>query len=328
MFSLDRLMVVMPLEHVTVLDESVFNATIRHGEILKLNYSQKVPALLNIKIDYENSEAVIEFTGKILGERYKELIRLTNIKQCIDNINALRIVTVNREEFIHAEVLKCDPTINVETDDIPALTKYIKNSIDNYDLYSAQPKRNGNFVLSKNVDTDKCKRRLTIYDKEREMNMARNKQFLQLYFNGQNPFIDVCRFEMNLSSKEAIRKVMDIENPTVWTVLLSARVKNPIYDFLDDLLADSTVERVIPDHKAYYYDLVLADNDNDIQKVYDKLKPLYAKGTKMSRVMAPIRERLSTRDYVMNLFTRDKVLDMVSSETKVSSFDVFGFSSL
>ena len=160
------------------------------------------------------------------------------------------------------------------------------------------------------------------------MNMARNKQFLQLYFNGQNTFIDVCRFEMNLSSKEAIRKVMGIENPTVWNVLLSARVKNPIYDFLDDILADSTVERVIPDHKAYYFDLVLADNDNDIQKVYDKLKPLYAKGTKMSRVMAPIRERLSTRDYAMNLFTRDKVLDMVKSETKVSSFDVFGFSSL
>ena len=126
MFALDRLMVVMPLEHVTVLYESVFNATIRHGEILKLNYSQKVPALLNIKIDYENSEAVIEFTGKILGERYKELIRLTNIKQCIDNINALRIVTVNREEFIHAEVLKCDPTIDVETDDIPALTNTSK----------------------------------------------------------------------------------------------------------------------------------------------------------------------------------------------------------
>lgn len=105
MFALDRLMVVMPLEHVIVLNESVFNTTIKHGEILKLTYSQKVPALLNIKIDYENSEAVIEFTGKILGERYKELIRLTNIKQCIDNINALRIVKINREEFIHADVL-------------------------------------------------------------------------------------------------------------------------------------------------------------------------------------------------------------------------------
>ena len=139
MFALDRLKVVMPLEHVTVLDESVFTTT-RHGQILKMNYSQKVPALLNIKIDYENSEAVIEFTGKILGERYKELIRLTNIKQCIDNINVLRIVKINREEFIHAEVLKCDPTIDVETDDIPALTKFIKNSIDNYDLYSVQPK--------------------------------------------------------------------------------------------------------------------------------------------------------------------------------------------
>lgn len=328
MFALDRLKVVMPLKHVTVLNESVFTAPIRHGKILKINYSQKVPALLNIKIDYESCEAVFEFTGKILGERYKELIRLTNINQCIDNINALRIVKVNREEFIHADVLKCDPTIDVEADDIPAITKYIQNSIDNYDLYSSQPKQNGNFVLSKNVDTDKCKRRLTIYDKEREMRMAKNKQFLQLCFNGQNPCVGLCRFEMNLSSKEAIRKVMNIENPTVWNVLMSTRVINPIRDFLDEILADSKSERVIPDHKAYYYDLILADNDNDIQKVYNKLKPLYAKGTKMSKVMAPIRERLSTRDYAMNLFSREKILDMVSSETKISSFDVVGYSSL
>lgn len=69
MFALDRLKVVMPLQHVTVLNESIFTAKIRDGEILKLEYSPKVPGLLNIKIDYENSEAVIEFTGKILGER-------------------------------------------------------------------------------------------------------------------------------------------------------------------------------------------------------------------------------------------------------------------
>ena len=250
MFALDRLKVVMPLEHVTVLSESVLTVTISNGEILKMNYSQKVPALLNIKIDHENCEAVIEFTGKILGERYKELIRLTNIKQCIDNINALRIVKINRKEFIHADVLKCDPTIDVESDDIPALTKYIKNSIDNYDLYSSQQKRNGNFVLSKNVDTDKCKRRLTIYNKEREMRMAKNKQFLQLYFNGQNPFAGICRFEMNLSSKDAIRKVMNIENPTVWNVLLSARIINPIRDFLDDILANGMC---LNHHKQLYF---------------------------------------------------------------------------
>lgn len=322
MFALDRLKVVMPLEHITVLNERVFTTTIRHGEILKLKYSQKVPALLNIKIDYEKSEAVIEFTGKILGKRYNELIRLTNIKHCIDNINNLGIIKIDRDEISHAMVVKCDFTIDVKVNDIPALTSYIQNSIKNYDSYSLKPKRNGNLELSKNVDTDKCKRRLTIYDKEREMTMARNKQFLQLYFNGQNPFIGVCRFEMNLSSMDAIRKVLNIEQPSIWNVLLSARVQNPIRDFLDDIMVKDKIERLIPDHNAYYYDLVLQDNDNDLQKVYNRLKPLYSKSTKMSRVMAPIRERLTTRDYVMNLFTRDKVLDLVSSETKISSFDV------
>ena len=328
MYGVDKLKIVMPLCHVTVVDDSVFKCNSMSGCILNMTYKQKVPEYLSVKIDYENGEAVIEFTGKILGKRYAELIRLTNIMQCVENINSLGIILIDKDKIIHAEVLKCDLTIDVDVSDIPALTRYINNSLSNYDTYLPQPKRNGNFILDKNVDTAKCKKRLTIYDKEKEMNMARNKKFLVKYFDGINPFIGKCRFELNLYTMDAIRKALSIQYPTIWNVLTSARTQNPIRDFLKDALDETHSERAIPNLKAYWYDLTLKDNDDDMQKVYHTIKALLAKGTKVNRTIAPIRERLQTRDYAMNLFTKDKVLNLVTSETRLSSFDVVGYSSL
>ena len=127
---------------------------------------------------------------------------------------------------------------------------------------------------------------------------------------------------------DAIRKALSIQYPTVWNVLTSARTQNPIRDFLKDALDETHSERAIPNLKAYWYDLTLKDNDDDMQKVYHTIKALLAKGTKVNRTIAPIRERLQTRDYAMNLFTKDKVLNLVTSETRLSSFDVVGYSSL
>ena len=328
MYALDKLKVVMPLESITILNEDRFTIKSQYGHIESRTYTQQIPVYLYIKIDYWKSEAVIEFTGKILGNRYEELIRLTNIKQCVDNINSFGIIRIDRDEISRAIVVKCDLTIDVDVSYIPALTSYIKNSISNYDAYTTKLKRNGNLILEKNVDTGKCKKRLTIYDKEKEMNMAKNRSFIGKYYNGVNPFVGKCRFELNLFAQEAIRKSLDIENTTVWNVLLSARVKNPIRDFLSEILIKNESNRHIPNVKAYYYDLVLDDNDNDMKKVYDKFKSLCAKGTKISRTIAPIQERLKTRDYTMILFSRNKILDMISSETRISSSDVFGYSSL
>jgi hypothetical protein len=238
------------------------------------------------------------------------------------------IIIIDKDAIMSAEVLKCDLTIDTEVYDISALTRYIKNSLSNYDAYVSKPKRNGNLELEKNVDTAKCKKRLTIYDKEKEMNMARNKKFLDKYFDGINPFANMCRFELNLYTMEAIRKALNIAKSTVWQVLLSARTQNPIRDFLLDALDENKTERMIPNLKAYMYDLILDDNENDIEKVYHTIKGLVAKGTKVNRTIAPIRKRLETRDYAMVLFSKDKVLNLVTSETRLSQFDVFRASSV
>lgn len=68
-----------------------------------MKFYRKSPNLL-IKIDYIKSEVIIEFTGKILGSRYPELISLNNIGQCFQNIEKLGFckfeVNLNSKEQI------------------------------------------------------------------------------------------------------------------------------------------------------------------------------------------------------------------------------------
>lgn len=54
---------------------------------------------------------MIEYTGKIPGNRYEELIRLTNIKQCVDNINSFGIIQIDRDEISRVIVVMGDLTI-------------------------------------------------------------------------------------------------------------------------------------------------------------------------------------------------------------------------
>lgn len=328
MYGIDRLKIVMPLCHVKVVDDSVFISKHQNGSIINMTYQQNSPEYLSIKLDYENDQAVIEFTGKILGEKYTELIRLTNILRCAENINSMGFIIIEKNEILHADVLKCDFTIDVEVDDIPALKRYLQSNLRNYDEYVCHPQRNGNFIMEKNVSSAKCRERLTIYNKEKEMNLSRNKLFLDKYFNGVNPFSGICRFEINLYTMASIRKVLNINHSTVLQVLMSARSRNPIKDFLSAALANDSTRRFTQDLKEYIYDLILADNNDDIQQVFHAIKARVAKGTKVNRTIEPIRNRLATRDYTMNLFSREKILNLVTSDSKISTNDIIQYSSL
>lgn len=53
MYGVDKLKIVMPLCHVTVVDDSVFKCNSMSGCILNMTYKQKVPESLSVKIDYE-----------------------------------------------------------------------------------------------------------------------------------------------------------------------------------------------------------------------------------------------------------------------------------
>ena len=145
MFGIDKLKLVMNLENITNINEEKFTKKIKGEEITELTYTQKYPYLLNIKLNYRNNEAVIEFSGKVLLSEYHNLIRLSNITKCIDNINSLGLCKI--KSFWNSDVVMCDVTNDYDVLNVKELTSYIRSNMSSYTKYNCSRKNNGNLII-------------------------------------------------------------------------------------------------------------------------------------------------------------------------------------
>ena len=68
--TFDKLKMVVGLGAIKSYDGTRFEATVKNGKTSARKYYQEYPFLLKIKLDYKRYEAVIEFSGKILGKDY------------------------------------------------------------------------------------------------------------------------------------------------------------------------------------------------------------------------------------------------------------------
>lgn len=318
MFGYDKLKLVMDIENINVINEVAFDKKIAGNEIVGLMYEQREPFSLKIKIDYNQGEAVVEFTGKALLSEYHNLIRLSNIRTAISNINTIGICEI--KNYMSAEVVKCDCTIDVYNPNVKGISDFINSNLSSYKKYNGRYLSNGNFIVEKNVTTKQCKKRLTIYNKFIEMEKAKHRKFLKEYYADENPFVSKnCRVELNLNTKEQIRSSLHLTNTKLVNVLLSAQRINPIYDFLNKVISEDATS-VVRGSKIsdYYTELVLKDCNYDIKKVDAKLRLYYSKGTKMRAVLKRYKEMLSAIDEKQSEYTRDTILYLVKTETQIT----------
>ena len=159
-------------------------------------------------------------------------------------------------------------------------------AIDNTPVSMTITLKNGNTVVEKNVVNREYKKRMTMYDKDTEMSRATNRTFVE--DNGlEGAFSGMCRFELNLNSKEQIRTSLRIANTKLMTVLSADA--DPIADFLDEAV-ESRDAVTMSDKKSYMTMLVLKDCDFDLEKVEAKMRALHrSRGTVISKVMEPYK---------------------------------------
>lgn len=291
MLKFDNIKIVSDISNIEIYDENVFDKIVKNGVLTELRYRIEYPYYLYVEVDFSENELVIEFRGKILGKNYPMLISKETIMSCFAEINSNNAFHIKSDLMMEAEVVKCDITSDIVWDDIPNLTQYVRNNLTNYQKYICKRERNGNLVLEKNVSTRQLKKRLVIYDKGSEMSLRKNRGFLNCYFEGENPFVGKCRFELNLNSKNQIRESLSVSDCVLNEVLTSTQ--NPIMDFMNELLIkeDDSVE--VSDWKSYQMKLVLEDCNYDLQMVEAKLRQYYAKGNNFSKILKPYRELLS-----------------------------------
>lgn len=248
------------------------------------------PYYLYIEADYREQELILEFTGKILKDDYKDLIHINNIHTCLSNINDLGSCDLNIDGILaDGEIVKADVCLDVDYPDCKALTKSLRANVANFNKYFART-IGDNFVIEKNVQTKGYKRRLTIYDKAKEIQKAGNRGFLSTLDNPQlllDYFDGKIRFELNLNSKEQIRRSLNIADTSIQSVFGS--VATPIWDILDNAIEERDGEVACSDIGELKTKLLLEFCGNDLAKVEALLRNYYSKGTHISQVMKPYR---------------------------------------
>ncbi len=304
MNTFDKIKLISKLEYIKKIDTSKFISVTKDGNLLYYKYKQNKPYSLNIRVDFEQKELVLEFTGKVLLERYRELINFETISYCLENINMLNIINLDIHQIINdSQVCLCDVTKDIIIDtDIKDMIPQIKTMIRCYDkwkysLYS------GGISISNCAKTKKHKKRIIIYDKDEEMNMADNKEFLNIINNGKEMlenFRNVKRIELNINTMEQIRTLLEIKDNSLLSVLNSTA--NPILKILDKILVPKSQ---IDNNKDITIDelpkqALLEKYKYDLGKIEMVIRQHSAKTTSIKKAMQPYKNLIRKLESLEN----------------------------
>lgn len=293
LITLDKLKIIAPIDSISITDYSYFKTEITNDEIRSYSYTQQSPFLLYVEQDIEEQEIVIEFTGKILMEDYPRLISRDTIKQCFGKIHRMGFCNIDFDRvWGEGQVCKIDVSKDVAVENCQELSEYLRTHLSNNRKYQSRI-ISGNLIIEKNVTTKGLKRRLTIYDKWKELQRSENKEFLS-YLNNAEQVIEhfkgKTRFELNLNSMEAIRKSLNIKDTRLSEVLNSEA--NPICDFIDAAICEDCLSSVCNSLKERKNLAFLRDCDMDIVKVETELRNYASSSSHISQLIKPYRKLL------------------------------------
>lgn len=298
MVKFDKMKIVAPISCVKHIDITQFVESFKDKELIARKYEQKQPCLIGIRLDYRHYEVVLEFTGKILGDDYSRLINKETFTDCLHRIEDLGIISLDAEGIMKlGQVAKCDVTCDVDYSNLDGLLKFIKANLASYDRWEYTKYYNGLSVKNK-VSTDRHKKRLVVYNKEQELNMAPNAAFISSLKDKEsflNYFRGKVRFEQNLTTKESIRHSLSISNNSIEAVLGSSAT--PIADILSNAIRpmDSCSSAPVS-VKDFITDAVLCKCNYDLAQLEAVFRAKASKNSCISRMMKPYKQYMNRQE--------------------------------
>ena len=294
MICFDKLKIVTSTKHIKKFDESKFQLSSLDGKIQYYKYTQKTPFDLLIMINYERDELVIEFTSKISTLSFFQLINEDTIYECLYSLAPLLEFEGHIENILDEfKVLKCDVTKDISYHDVKELKRYVISNLANHNKWICEKWGNG-FVLKNLVTTKRCKKRIVVYDKGKELDNKKEKYtplLETIYDDGciYNDFDGIIRMEMNIGTIHQVKEHLNIPDNKLTSVLSSNA--NPILTVLNEVLKKSSVNSSIKfTHKERLQNLLLKDCDFDLRKVEAVVRSDYSKNTQIAKIMKPYIE--------------------------------------
>lgn len=290
MIRLDKIKIIAPITAISGYENNpCFEETSKDNEIRRYKFSTNQPSL-HVIVTPSDFKVSIEFSGKILGERYPDLINKDNISLCLDRINQMRLFNLDTFQIIKEGVVgQCDITTDIEGIDADKLSHFLLSHI-------ASPKwiietYGGGIVIRKTVKTSKYQRRLTIYDKEAEMQKQSNLDFLSQLDNSQEVadyFKNRTRLELNLNSMHAIRDTLGIESNSIRSVLQAEC--NPIRDVIHSSVKLSTDEKEAKSLRDFERCAVLEKYNFDISLIRANISRFFSNPNSVNKALAVYRK--------------------------------------
>jgi hypothetical protein len=178
---------------------------------------ERLKGLKSLIIDWDRERAKFQFSAKVLGKDYFNLINKNNIEQVFEIINNLGVgIEFYTDRVLeYGEIVNCDFTANLR----------VKEPVRNYifDLFLEASRLASNWFVKKykssSVVFEEAKKtkplRATFYEKYSEMLKRKD------YDLGIERFKNVLRFEINAKRKKNVRDLAGTESNRLLDILNS-----------------------------------------------------------------------------------------------------------
>ncbi len=286
--------------------DSDVSTTIMRSNIGKaLMYTQKKPYNIYMNYSLQDNKCIIEFSSKILLDRYPELINRNNIYDCFQNFENIGFCKMDIDGIVNdCELLTCDITSDicgiVQPDRLA-----MKSCLVNHNKFRVQKYGNSGHAVNKMVKTSNRKLRMIIYDKGKELGKKNNAEFLGMlndadsmlaYFDGK------FRLEANVNTKEQIRKLFQTSTTDLLDVLHSEA--NPLLTLFDEVFAfpeEPEQQNLVMPSPLSYPELKMVKNalllqacEYDMEKVDLVLNNTLSPRTDKSKYRAELNKMLNS----------------------------------
>ncbi len=236
MVTLDNIKILTNKNHIKRIDPNVTSLIMKNDISIARRYSQMRPYKAYMNYNLNSDKCVVEFSSKLLLDRYPELINRNNIRDCLLNFESLGFCDMDVDGVMQeSEVLTCDITTDISGIVQPDRLA-IKSCIRNHNKFRVQKYGNSGSEINKMVKTSHRKIRMIIYDKAKELRKKKNAGFLGLV-NDQSSMLDYFdgkfRIEANINTQKQIRQLFQTDTTDLMAILQSQA--NPLLTLFDEV---------------------------------------------------------------------------------------------
>lgn len=184
-----------------------------HGRYFHSKYSPAIPFNVYVATNNQHQTLEIEFSSKILRERYPELISRYTIRQCLENLNQLGICTVDVDGILqHGWIIRADVTKDVELKLTDEVLDALNQNVGNYRRFKWEHYAGKGITFTKDVISGK--EEIRVYNKYKEL-LNHSSKFVDTLSN-RNEVMDYfygkTRFEITHKSEDEIRERLGVGN--------------------------------------------------------------------------------------------------------------------